>query len=211
MAESNGYQKWVVIRLTSMYCGDTLDMTGTDNVYFAGAVAMEPGSGYFDPRVIGPVEIHSRQKKMISEDKGVIFRGELSVDDVLEFGLVVRSTDPNESDFQDNKDTYLALMGALADDIYHAIDPLPRRHVAKGAVAGAILAATPAALVRARASLDKDEVLGILYKRVSVADYPDGRYEFTWKFGDNNPNLAEGGVVEWAYEISYTIDMGPAR
>ncbi|MFD8382084.1 hypothetical protein ACFV2X_26755 [Streptomyces sp. NPDC059679] len=211
MADSSDNQKHVKIALTSVYCRDTEDITGADEFYVAGGAGTGPRSGSKSKAILTkPAEINSRQKKILSGDEYVIFDDNVYVDDFVEIGLEFCDKDFNEDDF-DAK--YVALVSALTGAIGTAVGSLATPAV--GAVAGAILAATPPALIKVLATIDKDDILGTVQKRVNVADYPDGRSgPFTWKFSDKKPNITEKaeGLAwsDWDYEVDYVIDVGPA-
>ncbi|NUW43918.1 hypothetical protein [Nonomuraea rhodomycinica] len=216
MAESSDNQRHVTVALKTVYCHNAQGVMDVDLFYVAGGAATGPLSGSKSMTVLtGLVEINSRQAKLLAGDDCVIFDGNVHVDDFVEFGLQFRSSnaDVDEGDFDDK---YPASVSALTADVGAGAGSANAS--VKGAVAGAILAATPLALARvqARASIYEDDVLGTVQKRVNVVDYPDGRSgPFKWKFADKYPiTLADTGELgwsEWDYEIEYTIDVGPAR
>ncbi|MER7792749.1 hypothetical protein [Streptomyces sp. NPDC097640] len=212
MADSNDDQKRVTIALKSVHCGDTEDITGADELYVAGGAGTSSRSGAKHKAILTKaIEINSGQQKILSGPDYVIFDDNVYVDDFVELGLEFRDQDFSENDFNAK---YVALVSALTGAIGTAVGSLATPAV--GAVAGAILAATPPALISVLASIDRDDVLGTVQKRVNVAAYPDGRSgPFKWKFSDRKPNIVEEpGLLAWSdwdYEVSYVIDVNPAQ
>ncbi|XVQ11206.1 hypothetical protein ACQP1W_01135 [Spirillospora sp. CA-255316] len=211
MADSNGNQKRVTITLRSVYCGATEDAIGPDEFYIAGGAGTGPRSGSKSKAVLTrPIEINTRQQKILSGDEYVIFDDNVYIDDFVEIGLEIR-----DQDFSDDFDAkYRTLLYALNGAVGTAVGSLAGP--TEGAVAGAILAATPPALTMVLSTIANDDVLGTVQKRVNIADCPDGRSgPFKWKFSNEEPNITEGAGtpagVDWDYEVSYVIDVGPAR
>lgn len=210
MAGSNDNQKRVTITLTSVYCRDTEDITGADEFYVAGGAGTGPLSGSKSKAILTkPIDINSPEKRILSDKEYVIFDDDVHVNDFIEIGLEFRDKDFDEDDF-DAK--YVALVSALTAAIGTAVGSLATPAV--GAVAGAILAATPPALVKVLATIDKDDVLGTVQKRVNIGECKDGISAFTWKFSDKNPNITEEAAgsawSDWDYEVGYVIVVGPA-
>ncbi|MEU5023848.1 hypothetical protein [Streptomyces milbemycinicus] len=210
MADSSDNQKRVMIALTFVHCRDTEDITGADEFYVAGGAGTGLLSDSKSKAILTePFDINSPEKRILSGKEYVIFDDNVHVDDFVEIGLEFRDADFSEKDF-DAK--YVALVSALTAAIGTAVGSLATPAV--GAVAGAILAATPPALVKVLATIDKDDTLGTVQKRVNVADYRDGRHAFTWKFSNKNPNITEeaenSAWSDWDYEVGYVIDVGPA-
>lgn len=212
MAESNDNQKRVTIKLESVYCGDAQDRAGFYMFYVAGGAATGPLSGSTSKAILTrPREIHRNDEESLRTNDCLIFDSNVHVDDFVELGLVFRATDLDawHGEFDD---TYQASVSALTADVCSAAGS-PAAPV-NGSVAGAILAATPPALVRARASSDNDLVLGVVQKRVNLADYTDEfSGPFTWTFADTYPFKDEWGITwsGWDYEVRYTLDVGPVR
>ncbi|MET7337091.1 hypothetical protein [Nonomuraea sp. NPDC005650] len=212
MAESNDNQKRVIIKLLSVNCNQAQYKYGSDMFYVVGGAATGPRSGSKSMTVLTtPDAVSSDGGNTFAHDESAIFDNNVYVDDFIELGLQFRRASSDYSDryYVENRP---AVLSAFTADFGTAVGPLVAS--VEDAVAGAILASTPRALAKAPAAFTEGGVLGVVQKRVNVADYPeDNSGPFTWKFADKYPNIIEGPGVwsEWDYEVGYTIEVGPAR
>lgn len=183
-----------------------------DNLYVTGGAGTGPLSGSKSNAVLSrAIEVRPGQLRLIHGGECTIFDDNVHVDDLVELSLEFRAQVSSEDDF-DAK--FSELRDGLARAIGTAVGSLATP--ARGAVGGAILAATSPALVRVLESMDGDEVLGIVHQRLKLGDYPDGFHgPFEWKFAYKSPSAeGEAGAValgSWDYEIGYVMDVGPAR
>ncbi|MEU4202356.1 hypothetical protein [Streptomyces sp. NPDC045470] len=210
-----GDTKHVVMRLKDVHCINTEDITGADDFYVAGGGGTGPESGRRHTAVLTkPIKINDNDRKQFPDAESVIFEGDVKTSDFVEVALQFFDEDFNaEKDF-DAK--YQALTASLVAGIGTAVGAVATP--AAGAVAAAILTATVPALAKVLDTIDKDDVLGTVEKRVAVKDLQTGRNgPWTWKLTNKNPVIHEGvpssaqsnvpGFSDWEYAVRYEIDV----
>ncbi|MEO3874312.1 hypothetical protein ABGB18_36425 [Nonomuraea sp. B12E4] len=210
MAESNDNQKRVTIALGFVNCNQSQDKRGSDMLCVAGGAVTGPRSGSKSMAVLTtPVPLSSDDGNEFDSAESVIFDNNIYIDDFIELGLQFRraSDDYSNNYFAANRS---AVLSALTADIGTALDSLSTS--VEYAVSGAVLSATSLALAKAPA-FNEHGVLGVVQKRLNVADYPDDNSgPCIWKFADRCPANSDGlRWSEYDYEIEYTIEVGPAR
>ncbi|MFE7114823.1 hypothetical protein ACFU99_05290 [Streptomyces sp. NPDC057654] len=214
--------KRIVVRLKDVHCKNTEDMSGTDEFYIAGGGGTGPDSGRTHTAILTkPIEISKGQTSIFPPEESVVFDGRVHANDFIEISLQFFDEDFKvKKDFDDK---YKALVAALATAVGAAVTSVGTP--VAGAVAAAIFTATVPALLKVLESIDKDDTLGIVEKRIELKDLkPGSNGPFSWHFTEKENVIREGlpkpherfprseeiGYSDWGYTVRYEIDVSSA-
>lgn len=183
----------VRIEIKSIYCDNTEDVTGADELYFIGS-----GVSRSDKQITAvlttPIKINDRQTKNLPPDQSIVFDGTVECADTIVIGLKAYD--------QDASGDWNGKRGELLSNISSAVSVGLATTGPQGVVAGAVVKGAVEAF-KLLVSLDKDDELGVWEVAIPVVTLPLPRSERTWNFA------RKGGIglSTWDYTVTFLISV----
>ncbi|MFE4590585.1 hypothetical protein [Streptomyces laurentii] len=216
--------KHVTVLLVDVQCGNTEDVTGDDEIFVVGGGGTGPLSGKESTAILtNVIAINDGMVKQFPKGESIVFDGDVRTDDIVEVALQVYDEDFSTAKDVDEK--YQALLTAVSAAVGAAVSSVATPAV--GGIASGIFGAASAALLKVVDTIDKDDLIGTVQKRIEVKDLKDGRDgPHPWHFTNKKPNVSEGippskkfgkaesadlGFSDWDYTLHYVIDVSPAQ
>lgn len=183
----------VRIEIKSIYCDNTEDVTGADELYFIGA-----GVSRSDKQITAvltkPIDINDGETKEILPDQRIVFDGTVECADTIVIGL--KAYDEDAAKDWDGK------RGELLSNISSAVATGLATTGPQGVVAGAVVKGAVEGF-KFLVSLDKDDELGSWEVTIPVVTLPLPRSERPWNFVRNR----KIGWSTWNYTVTFLISV----
>lgn len=180
----------VRIEIESIYCDNTEDVTGEDELYFVGA-GVNRNDKQVTPVLTTPIGINDRQTKQLPPDQRIVFDGTVEAADTIVIGLKAYDEDAAK-DWSNRGDKLSKIASTISAGLATA-GP-------QGVVAGSVIELTVAVL-NLIVSLDKDDELGTWSVELPVLTLPIPESALTWDFSRHR-NI---GYSTWEYKVTFLV------
>ena len=178
------------IEIESIYCKDTEDVTGEDELYFAGA-GVNRNDKQVTPVLTTPIGINDGQTKQLPPDQRIVFDGTVEAADTIVIGLKAYDEDAAKN-WGDRGEKLSKIASAVSAGL-SAAGP-------QGVVAGAVIELT-VGLLNLIISLDKDDDLGTWNIELPVLTLPIPESRLTWDFYRHR----KIGYSTWDYKVTFLV------
>lgn len=178
------------IEIESIYCDNTEDVTGEDELYFVGA-GVNRNDKQVTPILTTPIGINDDQTKQLQPDQRIVFDGTVEAADTIIVGL--KAYDEDAAKNWDDRGEKLSKIASLVSEGLSNAGP-------QAVVAGVVIQLTVEVL-NLIISLDKDDELGTWSIELPVLTLPIPESRLTWDFYRNR----KIGYSTWNYKVTFLV------
>ncbi len=180
----------VRIEIESIYCDNTEDVTGEDELYFIGAGVSRKGK-QVTPILTTPIGINDEQTKQLPPDQRIVFDGTVEAADTIVIELKAYDEDAAK-DWGDRGDKLSKIASAVSAGLGAAVPG--------GVIAGSVISLMVGVL-NLIISKDKDDDLGTWSTELPVLTLPIPESRLTWEFSRDRPFSPS----TWRYKVTFLV------